>query len=89
MFEESRRPIGGETGRQVKPNRIEASARAPSIRDHRAHHDAALDRLRASREHDSAFFDADLIANECERARGAYIVTKTQPDSVDHHQLKT
>src|SRR5216684_6821404 len=88
MFEESRRRIGAEPGCEVKPNRVEVNARAASIRDHRAYHDAALNRLRASREHDSGFFAADLIASECERARGAYIVTKTQPDSVDHHQLK-
>jgi hypothetical protein len=89
MFEESRRRIGAEPGCEVKPNRIEANARAASIRDHRAYHDAALDCFCASRDHDSSFFAAELIANEWERARGAYIVTKTQPDSVDHHQLKT
>src|SRR5216684_4057235 len=88
MFEESRRRIGAEPGCEVKPNRIEVNARAASIRDHRAYHDAALNRLRASRDRDSAFLAVELIASERDRSRGAGIVTKTQPDSVDHHQLK-
>ena len=88
MFEESRRRIGAEPGCEVKPNRIEANARAASIRDHRAYHDAALDCFCASRDHDSSFFAADLIASERDRARGAGIVTKTQPDSVGHYLLK-
>src|SRR5260370_31638542 len=88
MFEEARRRIGAEPGCEVKPNRIEANARAASIRDHRAYHDPALNRLRASRDRDSGFFAADLIASERDRARGAGIVTKTQPDSVDHYLLK-
>ena len=82
MFEESRRRIGAEPGCEVKPNRIGANARAASIRDHRAYHDAALNRLRASRDRDSGFFAADLIASERDRARNACIVTKAQPDSV-------
>jgi hypothetical protein len=88
MFEESRRRIGGETSREVKPDRIEANARAASIRDHRAHHGPVLNRLRASLEHDSVFFAADLIASKRDSARGAVIVTKTQPDSVDHHRSR-
>src|SRR5690348_3729186 len=85
MFEESRRRIGGKIRPEVKPDRIEANASAASIRDRRAHRDAALNRLRASLEHDSRFFAADLIASERDRAQGASVVTKTQPDSVDHH----
>src|ERR1700730_16630431 len=88
MFEESRRRIGGETRCEVKPNRIEANDRAASIRDHYTYHYAALNRLCVSGEHNSAFFAADLIASEGDRARGARIVAKTQPDSVDHHHLQ-
>jgi hypothetical protein len=86
MFEKSRRPIGGKSGRDMKPNGVEMDRQAAVISNQRVHHRSSMPRFDASGKRDAIFLDWIRIQRQLQGSRAA-MVAIAQLDSVGRHRV--